>query len=177
MSLSAEGYEPVEQTLELGAGAVENTVISMAKSGSGDSATISTGTADGGTSGDDGPSVPIIIAGGVLGIGALGAGIALHVVAAGKGGERKDLADALPGDGFCLDNPDDPQCVEVEDLADQESTFSAAGTGLLIGGGVVVAATLTYWLWPRGDDSSETAVQLIPTVGPGMSGLTVMGTF
>ena len=179
LSLSAEGYEPVQQTLELGAGAVENRIISMAKSGSGGTATIRTGTADSDSGGDDSPSIPILVAGGVLGLGALGAGIALHVVASGKGGERQDLADALPGDGFCSDNPGDQQCMDIDDLASQESTFSAAGTGLLVGGGVIVAATLTYWLWPRGggDDASAGAVQLIPTVGPGLNGLTVVGTF
>lgn len=179
LTLTAAGYQPTEQTLEVDAGAVENTVITMARIGEGGGGA-GGGGGDDVSSADDGPSVPILIAGGVLGLGAIGAGIGLHVVAAGKGGERQDLTDALPGDGYCADNPEDRDCIAIDDLAGQESTFSAAGTGLLIGGGVVVAATLTYWLWPRGGDddaSSEAELQLIPTVGPTMSGLTVMGTF
>lgn len=179
LSLSAEGYQPVEQPLKVSAGSVENTVISMAKSGSGDSATISTSGdgADTASGGDDGPSIPILITGGVLGLGALGAGIGLHVVASGKGGERQDLIDGLSTDGACSSGSPPAECADIADLADQESTFSAAGTGLLIGGGVIVAATVTYWLWPRGSDGDDVAWQLVPTVGPSVNGLTLTGQF
>jgi len=178
LALTADGYQPVEQTLEVSAGSLENTVISMAKTGSGDTATIQSGGGGDTGASDDGPSIPILIAGGVIGLGALGAGIGLHVVAAGKGGERQDLIDGLQGTGDCAGDNPPAECANISDLADQESTFSAAGTGLLIGGGVVIAATVTYWLWPRGGDDDTTASwMLLPSVGPGMNGLTLTGAF
>ncbi|MCA9625371.1 MAG: PEGA domain-containing protein [Myxococcales bacterium] len=178
LELEAEGYDKVDQTLELAAGTTENTVIAMAKSGSGSTADISSSKGD--AAADDGPSLPLIIVGGVVGLGAVGAGIALHVVAAGKGSDADTIRETL-ADNACRDPVDaeyTDACSDLDSLISQQSTFSGAGTGLLIGGGVVLAATAVYWLWPRGgDEPSATAVTLLPSFGPGFTGLVASGSF
>jgi PEGA domain len=177
LKLTADGYDTVEQEVNVSAGSTENTVITMAQSGSGDTAKISHG--EGGDDGGGEASIPVIIAGGVLGIGAIAAGAALHVVASGKGSDRQTLLDDLGNNsGACTPPAVDARCAEIDDLAAAESTFSGAGTGLLIGGGVIVAATVTYWLWPRGGDDpapAEEAFQITPVLSPGFVG--AIGSF
>jgi hypothetical protein len=134
------------------------------------------------TPGGGGPNIPIVITGAVLGAGALGAGIGLHVVASQKGGDREDLSAGLD-DGACAGASPPPECTEIADLSDQESTFSTAGTILLIGGGAIAAATILYAVWPRGGggtDDSEAALQDLqwsPVITPGYGGFHLSGRF
>jgi len=129
----------------------------------------------------EGPSIPIVITGAVLGAGALGAGIGLFVVAGQKSSEREELAAGL-GDGECA-TASAPQgdCERIADLSDQESTFQTAGTGLLIGGGVISIATLLYAVWPRGGGNKDSGrlqdLEWTPIVTPTYSGMALTGRF
>lgn len=129
----------------------------------------------------EGPNIPIVITGAVLGAGALGAGIGLFVVAGQKASEREDLSAPL-SDGECANNPDQQVCTDIADLSDQESTFQTAGTALLIGGGVISVATILYAVWPRGggETSAEAGVhdlEWTPIISPGYSGMSLTGRF
>lgn len=129
----------------------------------------------------EGPSIPIVITGAVLGAGALGAGIGMFVISGQKASEREDLSAPL-SDGECANNPDNPTCTQIADLSDQETTFQTAGIGLLIGGGVISVATILYAVWPRGSsEASEDAllqdVEWAPIVSPNYTGMALTGRF
>lgn len=169
------GHDDVTHDIAAQPGDNETLRIAMVKSGSGEVAEIGTSSGD---RADDGPNYILVIAGGVIGLGAVGAGIALHVAAAGKSDDREALVAQIGDTSACSGNAPPPQCAEITDISDQESTFSGAGTGLLIGGGVVLVATALYWFWPRGGgDDQAPAEALLPTFAPGYAGLTYSARF
>ena len=47
---------------------------------------------------------------------------------------------------------------------------------MFIAGGVILSATVLYWLWPRGSSDDETGL-LLPAIGPTGAGLTYSGSF
>jgi len=172
--VTLEGHDDVSHSIEATAGTQETLRIQMVALGAGGSAGIESSTNEA----DDGPNLVIVIAGGVLGLGAIGAGIGLHVAASGNASDADDIRSALGNDSACNGASPPAQCGELSDRVDQEATLGAAGTGLLIGGGVIVAATVAYALWPRGEDSDEdTTSWLVPQVGPSHAGLSVVGRF
>lgn len=132
------------------------------------------------------PILPLIIAGGVVGLGAIGAGAGLLAVSSSKGSERQDLVSGL-SEGSCS-NPTTQAlidtCANIADLADQENTFSSAGTGLLIGGGVVTLATILYasigyaLYDPEADgDGPAATLRFTPYASPTEQGFTLGGRF
>jgi tetratricopeptide (TPR) repeat protein len=178
-----DGYEPLEHALDAKGGTKETLRMSLKASadagdGDGDGEEPAPGGED---SADDGPSIPIIIVGAVLGLGAIGAGIGLHVTASGKANDREDLAASLSDQSACSAAAPPPECQEINDLSDEESTFSAAGTALLIVGGALAAATVVYAVWPRGggddDDAKEARLMVLPWAGPGVAGVSLGGSF
>jgi tetratricopeptide (TPR) repeat protein len=172
-----DGYDDVSHEINATSGSQETLRIAMVAKGSGGTAAIETGGgSDGGDTADDGPSLAIIIAGSVIGVGALGGGIGLLVAASGKASDREDLLAALGSQSGCGGASPPAQCAEIGDLSDQEGTFNTVGAIMLVGGGVVLAATAVYALWPRGGDD-ETGVRVLPTLGPGHAGLTLNGSF
>ncbi len=168
------GHDDVTHQIDARAGDNETLRIAMVKSGSGDVAEIGSTPAD---SADEGPNYILVIAGGIIGLGAVGAGIGLHVAAAGKSSDREALVGQLGDTGACSGDAPPPECAQITELSDEESTLSGAGTGLLIGGGVVLAATALYWFWPRGGDDEAPAGALLPTFAPGYAGLSYSGRF
>lgn len=173
-----DGHETLEHTIDAKGGSKETLRMSLKAAGSGD--VPKKPGEEGADSADDGPSIPIVIVGAVLGLGAVGAGIGLHVAAGGKASDREDLAASLSDQSACGAAAPPPECQEISDLTDDESTFSAAGTALLIGGGVIVAATIVYLVWPRGGDDEEpeeAALQLLPWAGPETAGIGISGRF
>lgn len=130
----------------------------------------------GGGGGDEGVSgamIGVAVAGGVLALGAIGAGIGLFVAAGSKSSEREDIATDLGDTTVCSDpTTTDPRCSQIQDLADDENTFTAAGTAMLIVGGVLAAGTVVaVILWPS--SSSDTGLW----IAPGPTSLHVGGTF
>jgi len=175
-----DGYEPLEHALDAQGGSKETLRMSLkASADAGENKETVPGGED---SADDGPSIPIIIVGAVLGLGAIGAGIGLHVTAGGKASDREDLAATLSDQSACSGAAPPPACQEINDLSDEESTLSAAGTALLIAGGVITAATVVYAVWPRGgdddeDDEKEARLMVLPWAGPATAGISLSGSF
>jgi hypothetical protein len=137
------------------------------------------GTRGGDSAGGGGPIWPLVIVGGVVGVGALAAGGGLFAVAGSKKSEREDLSASLP-DTACAPGNTNEICAKIVDLTDQESTFSSAGIGLMVVGGVVLVATGVYLgvaLASDDGDASAGALQVTPLVGSESGGLLVSGSF
>jgi hypothetical protein len=170
-----EGYQTLTHEIDAAAGQKETLRMSLAPAGDPNPGTVQGDQAE---DGDDGPIWPLVIVGGVVGLGALGAGIGLHVVASGKADDRETKAAGLPEDA-CTQAPPHPACAEIDELASEESTLSSAGTGLLIGGGVVLAATVVYTAvtLAGGSNGDSARVRWIPLAGPDLAGALVEGRF
>ena len=160
-----QGYQTLTHEVDAAAGTTETLRMSLSPVGNADPGTVTGGSSQADT-GDDGPIWPLVIVGGVLGLGAMGAGIGLFVAASGKTSDRDVLAAQIdPDSGACNASPPDPRCAELQDLNDDANTFSAAGTGLLIGGGVILAATIVYMSVTLATSTSEARLELVPLPG------------
>jgi hypothetical protein len=120
--------------------------------------------ADTATPADKSYTPPIIaaVAGGV----AIGAGIALLVIAGSKDQEREDLLDSLPGTNPCgAGSPSASDCAQVSDLADSARNLR---TGAIISFGAAVGAGVaTYLLWPKeGHPKSAKLFRAVPSYSP-----------
>jgi tetratricopeptide (TPR) repeat protein len=127
------------------------------------------------TPGGGGPQagrIAVGVVGGVLALGAIGAGIGLLVASSSNGDDREALAGEFGGNtGACANGNPDPRCSELQSLADDEVALRGAGIGLLVAGGVLAAATvITVIVWPS-SSGGDTAL----TIGPG--GFSFRGRF
>jgi len=110
-----------------------------------------------------------------VGLGAA-SGVFLYT-AASRTSEIEDLA-ALREPGTSLPATD---YAEIKARDDERRTFQTVGLGLAIGGGVMGALALTFWLLPSGGGKKSTkkdahlAPVIVPVIGPGSVGLS--GTF
>ena len=110
-----------------------------------------------------------------VGLGAA-SGVFLYT-AASRTSEIEDLA-ALREPGTSLPATD---YAEIKARDDERRTFQTVGLGLAIGGGVMGALALTFWLLPSGGGKKPTkkdahlAPVIVPVIGPGSVGLS--GTF
>ncbi len=121
--------------------------------------------------------IAVAVVGGVIALGAIGAGIGLHVAAGGKADDREAIAAELGSNSACTGaGATDPRCTEIQTLADDEATFSTTGTALLIAGGVLAAGTVVAVIvWPSSSDSAALGPEL--WFAPSLGGLTVGGRF
>lgn len=123
-------------------------------------------------------SVPLLVAGGVVGLGALGAGIGLLVASGAKGSDADALLAEVRPTGTCPNPVAGARCDELKSLRESKDTLHNVGMPLLVGGGVVLAATAVYALWPSAAPKTErAALAAAPIVGPGTGGVSVAGSF
>jgi len=124
---------------------------------------------------DEGPSIPLVVAGSAVAVAAIGAGAGLLAASAEAASDRDDKLAALGGQGSCTTgNPFVAECDEIRDLAQAAMTFRGAGIAMLITGGVAGAATLGYALWPRETAAETAAVAVFPA---GLGGLLLRGAW
>lgn len=119
---------------------------------------------------------PAIIGGAVALVG-LGVGVGFTMSASGKESDRDDIADTIGGGDAC--GPSTPftvQCQEIQDLDDQAGTRRNIALGGFVVGGLALAGTAAYLLWPSSEGSSD-AARLTPVVGPSGGGLQFRGSF
>jgi hypothetical protein len=112
-------------------------------------------------------------------LGALGAGVALMLMSSSKGSTAASLQTSIQSlHHNCVAGGAsyDAQCEDLKSNASSGDDLNRVGVVLLIGGGVVGAATLVYALFPR-DARSTTSGRVTPVVAPGFAGLTAAGTF
>ena len=142
------------------------------------------GESSGMSSGEPPPSrVPAFV---LLGAGLIagGAGIGLRMVAGSKAGRAdQQLADLRVARGTqqpCRDQPPVDGCAQIKALRDSRDGLVNASTGLLITGGVALAASAGYAIWLKTRGSSDEplkATALVPVISPSGSGLWLQGAF
>lgn len=127
----------------------------------------------------EGPSLPLVIAGGAVTLASLGVGIGLLVASGDKAGEAKRLqAELLAAQGPKACAPPTPslECNKHVDAARTSDMLGNIGGSLLIVGGVAAAATTVYFLVAR-PRATKTAVQPGFVVAPSGAVLSVQGSF
>ena len=170
ITVELDGYHTLKREVDLPAGSDKSFALSLSALSGGDSP-------DGGPDQSAGGPHWIIVGTGLgIGAAAVGVGIALIAVAAGKGSDRDALAASLTTTGSasaCSGASPPSQCTELQTLNDDERTFRAAGIGMLVGGGAVLAAAGIYALIPSGSD--DAGWRIAP--GPGHAGLALQTSF
>jgi hypothetical protein len=117
---------------------------------------------------------------GALGAAGLAAGAALWSAAAAKGTAADDLLGALQSD-YGSPQPCTPQraaCTSLKDMRSSHDLLANAGTGALVGGGVLLGAAAIYGLWASFSTVPERAsLVVVPAPSPGGAGIWARGTF
>ncbi|XXT16363.1 hypothetical protein WME94_39640 [Sorangium sp. So ce429] len=129
---------------------------------------------------DGGHPRAVFVAGGAIaGAAAVGTGVALAFVSAGKASNADDLlAELRRTRGLCSAPPPSSACTELMALREERDLFANAAMVTLIGGGVIWAATAAYTFWPRPDSKAvATTVWVAPLVAPRGGGLWIGSTF
>jgi hypothetical protein len=121
---------------------------------------------------------PAVILGGVA-LAAGGVGVGFLVAAGNKAADADALLSSVrtreQTEVVC---PKAMECAEISASRSGHDTDVGIGRGLLIVGGVALAAGVTYVLWPsRGVVRSEARVSLVPVVSTAGSGMWLRGAF
>ena len=126
---------------------------------------------------DSGPSLPLVVTGGVLTLGALGVG-AFFLVRADDAAEDGDglLADVTASRTPCPRTGKTGLCAELYQARVDEGDRDDLARGFLITAGALAAATGAYVLLTTGDEAGPTA-RLIPQASAEGAGLHVEGSF
>jgi hypothetical protein len=122
--------------------------------------------------------VPGIVVGSVgLVAGAIGVGLA--AAGGSKGSDADALLAQMRGGRATAVCPAGPDCAKLKDLLASRDRNLSAGVGLLVGGGVALAAGVTYLLWPSPPRSEQqaTSTRLVPVAVPGGGGVWATGSF
>ena len=124
--------------------------------------------------------VPGVVLAGVGGA-ALATGVGFIVAANGSYSDSRDLSGAIRAAAHsCVAGAGtfDSRCEELHSTASAANTNSRVGVGLMIGGGVVAVAAVTYFLWPSSTPTKGVdATRLAPIISPSHAGLGWSGTF
>lgn len=126
------------------------------------------------------PIMPIVYGGFALGGAALLTGIMLHSFSSAPAASADELVARMQADGVrCASPPQPGACTELLELREEQDGLANAGTGLLIGGGLVAAGAATYLLVShlRARPTAATAVRVAPAVGKEGGGLWISGRF
>lgn len=131
------------------------------------------------TSEEKGPKLPILLGGAALSLGVLGAGIGLMAASGGKGADADALLTQMKQAKIvCGRPPAAGPCEDIVSLRQSHDTLHNVALPLLVGAGVVAAATVSYALWPRGGAAPKaTGLRVIPVVGAEGGGLWIGGAF
>jgi len=127
------------------------------------------------TSPPTGPRNELVIGGGVLAGAALIAGVGLLV---GSETKRSDAAAQVKAHGPkpCSVPGAVGECKENLDTLRARDALGNAGIGVLIGAGIVGAATLGYWVFARRQPTAG-GVQVVPVAGLNAGGFVVRGNW
>lgn len=130
-------------------------------------------------SGGSGPAgtwsmVPAYVAAGVA-VAAIGGGIGARLAGDAKGARADDLLAGLGGGAPCAASDPPDSCASIRRLRAGHDALVNAGTGLLVGGAVALAAGVAYGAVAR--RRNEAAVAVVPTGSLTGGGLLIQGSF
>jgi hypothetical protein len=123
-----------------------------------------------------GPNMPIVLVGAGLTVVALGSGIGLAAAAGGKGSDGDKLLAQLHQQHLTCTSLPLGQCATLLSLRQSHDSLANVSTAMFIGAGVLGAATLGYALWPRRAKEETTEARLVPTISPGLLGVSLQGS-
>jgi hypothetical protein len=159
-----EGYKDAQSTIEAKAGGVQDVALTLEP-----------------LPAERRSVVPGAILAGV-GVAALATGIGLMGDAKGKYASSGNLSDSIRSAGHsCITGAPnfDTRCDELFSTGSAANTNNRAGIGLLVGGGALGAAAVTYFLWPSSSKTADAGAsqRLVPVVSTGGAGLIWSGAF
>jgi hypothetical protein len=115
---------------------------------------------------------------GALGLVAAGVGAGFWAAGAAKGGAADSLLAELQMGSSQPCFAGTLGCQTLKDLRSTHDTYVNIGTGVLIGSGALLAATLVYGLWATATPTPDRqGIGVTPVAAPGGAALFVHGTF
>ncbi|WP_441292067.1 PEGA domain-containing protein [Sorangium sp. KYC3313] len=121
------------------------------------------------------PRRAVLIGGAATMGAAVVAGVGFTGLSNSKAADADALAAELARDGgrsACWSRIT-PRCAALNDLNTESDTFHDLAVAGFVGAGVVGAATLVYWLWPR----ARTETRVAPVIGASVGGVVMIGRF
>ncbi len=118
--------------------------------------------------GGDSSSTRYIVPGiiGALGLAGLGLGVGFAISSQTAKEQEDRIRDA--GAGICGANGDPPRCDELREVrGDVNSRATLSTIGYIAGGTLVLAAVVTYFVWPKAKSSTATRFNFSPVAGGG----------
>lgn len=113
----------------------------------------------------------------VVGVAAAGTGLAFGAQSRSQADKAASLRAAVATNYACASGGD-PTCQALSAAVDGQNRNASASEGLLVTGGVLVAAaTATWFLWPRAHKERRSEAWMAPDVGAGQVGVRAGGTF
>lgn len=123
-------------------------------------------------------SVPLIVAGVVIGVGGVAAGIGLLAASGSKGSQADSLLADVKSTGSCPNPTAGSKCDELLSLRQSKDTLHNVALPVMIVGGAALVGTLIYALLPSGKKKApDSAFRAAPAVSPQGGGLWMTGSF
>ncbi|MFO0588545.1 MAG: hypothetical protein U0441_13435 [Polyangiaceae bacterium] len=177
-----EGFESQEKVFDLKAGEATSVEITLdrgkAYGGNGSPTATSTGTVS--PPSEKRSRIPAFVLGGAGAAGLIAGGALIGMASGLQGQNRTDAPKDASGNPLCGRTKtagEDAKCADLRSRADSINTLGNAGVGVLIGGGVLVAAAAVYLLLPSKKPSDTRSSQVIPVAGKDGAGLVWSGSF
>ncbi len=157
-----DGFEPAARTVEMKKGEVQEVALELKVKEA--------------LPPPERSKVPAFILGGVA-VASWAAGGGLLGAYAGKRDEVASLQkNILDTKRSCVPGAEnfDARCKDLEGAARTGDDFNRAGIGLLIGGGVLAAGAVGYWLWPQ-DKTLKRGMRVVPVASSEYGGFVASG--
>lgn len=176
-----EGFESQEKVFDLKAGEATSAEITLdrGKAYGGGSPT-STATGPETQAPQKRSRLPAFVLGGAGAAGLIAGGALLGMASGLQSQNRNDAPKDASGNPLCgrtATAGEDAKCADLRTRADSINTLGNAGVGVLVGGGVLVAAAAVYLLIPSKKASDTRSSQVIPVAGKDGAGLVWSGSF
>lgn len=175
-----EGYESQEKVFELKAGEEQAAEIVLDRPAGYAGGPVGTSTAPAGPAVAPRSKLPGFIGLGVGGAALVAGGVLVGLAA----GQQSAIVNDAPKEGgkpLCgraAQPGEDAACADLRSRAGSASGMGNAGIGVLIGGGVIVAAAAVYLLLPSGKTPANSKTsQIAPVVGQDGGGFVWTGSF
>lgn len=176
-----EGYESQEKVFELKPGEEQTAEIILERPAGYVGGPAATTTAAAGPAAAPRSKLPGFIGLGVGGAALVAGGVLVGLAVGVPGQIESEVPKETDGTWKCKRDPmpkEDAVCADLRAKADSGSTMGNVGVGLLIGGGVVAAASAVYLLLPSGKGAAGGKTgKVVPVVGQTGGGLIWTGSF
>lgn len=176
-----DGHAPAMRPIATVAGSTETVALQLERTPSAEfGGSVGTPIPPGPETPRDKMRTAVLVGGGIAAGAGVAAGVVLTVLANGRAGDAEKLRQELvvEGDGFAsCPEISSSKCAKLKDTVFAKVDLTNSAFWSFVAGGAIGVGTLVYGLVTVRPAESRPAVQVVPLLGMGASGLLVSGTF